>query len=159
LLITGILGIGGALAFLSRLRGKPKLYDPRLVADKVGRPAFQTELRLAVFAPAEVSQARMTLRLNRVIAAYHQYSLASGNGFDARRIDLKGRDLASLKPFRRANALPILNTRELAGLWHLPRFNADVPFVERTTARERLPLPETVARGCRIGLSCHQGRE
>jgi hypothetical protein len=55
-----------------------------------------------------------------------------------------------------------LNTRELAGLWHLPQAADDVPFVERTTARRRLPLPATVAiapggEGCMIGRSEHQG--
>jgi hypothetical protein len=53
----------------------------------------------------------------------------------------------------------VLTTRELAGLWHPPQAGADVPLLERTTARERLPLPGTVARGCRIGVSAHQGRE
>src|SRR5262249_48014764 len=48
-------------------------------------------------------------------------------------------------------------TRELAGLWHLPQADADVPLVERTTARRRLPLPGTVGGGCRIGHSAHQG--
>src|SRR5207253_9617994 len=49
------------------------------------------------------------------------------------------------------------NTRELAGLWHLPQAGADLPLLERTTARRRLPIPSTVARGCRIGVSEHQG--
>jgi hypothetical protein len=31
--------------------------------------------------------------------------------------------------------------RELAGLWHLVQSSDDVAFVERTTARRRLPLP------------------
>ena len=52
----------------------------------------------------------------------------------------------------------MLTTHELAGLWHLPQAQADVPLLERTTARRRLPLPADVARGCRIGVSSHQGR-
>ena len=56
----------------------------------------------------------------------------------------------------------LLNMRELACLWHLPQAADDVPFVERTTARRRLPLPATVApgpsgEGCQIGFSQHQG--
>jgi Type IV secretory system Conjugative DNA transfer len=56
----------------------------------------------------------------------------------------------------------LLNVRELAGLWHLPAANDDVVFVERTTARRRLPLKHTVApasdgTACRIGISAHQG--
>jgi hypothetical protein len=56
----------------------------------------------------------------------------------------------------------LLNVQELAGLWHLVQATDDVPFVERTHARQRLPLPETVAEdvfgaSCRIGVSAHQG--
>ncbi|HEX2036975.1 MAG TPA: TraM recognition domain-containing protein [Chloroflexota bacterium] len=73
------------------------------------------------------------------------------------------RDLRSLGPLltgpwpwsRRA---AVLNTRELAGLWHLPQALSDVPLLERTTARRRLPLPGDVADGCRIGVSSHLGR-
>jgi hypothetical protein len=50
----------------------------------------------------------------------------------------------------------VLNTRELAGLWHLPQAGADVPLLERTTARRLLPLPPAVASGCHIGVSAHQ---
>jgi hypothetical protein len=68
-------------------------------------------------------------------------------------------DLRVLVPFGKS---ALLNVRELAGLWHLPRAADDVPFVERTTARRHLPLPATVGfqssgEGCRIGTSEHQG--
>src|SRR5205814_7464161 len=79
-------------------------------------------------------------------------------GLVPRPLPLAGRDLRvpALLPPRRA--LPILNTRELAGLWHLPQAGADVPLVERTAARQRLPLPARVAAGCPIGAAVHQGR-
>jgi hypothetical protein len=67
--------------------------------------------------------------------------------------------LSRLRWLPPARAIPILNTRERAGLWHLPQASADVPLVERTAARERLPLPATVRDGCRAGVSSHQGRE
>ncbi|HEY3079559.1 MAG TPA: DUF87 domain-containing protein, partial [Chloroflexota bacterium] len=35
---------------------------------------------------------------------------------------------------------------------------AEAPDLERTGSRSFLPLPETVAHGCRIGVSSHQGR-
>ncbi len=52
----------------------------------------------------------------------------------------------------------VLSVRELAGLWHLPHTTADTPLLERTRARRWLPMPTTVAEGCRIGRSTHQGR-
>lgn len=158
LLVGTLLALGGGVAwFVARLGSHP-VYDPRLVAEKVSRAAFVCQIRIAVFAPREVSRARMSLRLERLVAAYRQYALTSGNSFRRGPIAVGATDLTRLTPFPRVRSLPILTTRELTGLWHLPRAQADVPMLERTTARERLPLPATVSRGCRIGVSTHQGR-
>ncbi len=158
LLAGGVLvGVPG-LFWLARRLGQKAIYDVRLVQEKVSRIAYRAQLRLAVFAPKEAPRAEVEARLERLVAAYRQYNLAAGNGLVARRLDLRGRDLRSLARFPPARAVPILNTRELAGLWHLPQALADVPLVERTAARRRLPLPGTVARGCPIGVSSHQGR-
>ncbi|HVA86417.1 MAG TPA: DUF87 domain-containing protein, partial [Candidatus Saccharimonadales bacterium] len=150
-----IVGVPGLLWLKHRLGDRP-LYDPRLVQEKVSRPAYQSQLRLAVFATADAPPGALQARLERLIAAYRPFSLAAGNGLVPRRINLGDRDLRALTPLIGAHAL--LNTRELAGLWHLPQAGADVPFLERTTARRRLPLPVTVACGCRIGESVHQGQ-
>ena len=53
--------------------------------------------------------------------------------------------------------------RELAGLWHLPQAGDDILFLERTTARRRLPLPprslrRRTAQAAAIGVSAHQGQ-
>src|SRR5262249_16381608 len=68
-------------------------------------------------------------------------------------------DLRMLAPLATPS---LLNVQELAGLWHLVQATDDVPFVERTRARRRLPLPDTVAQdafsaSCRIAVSAHQG--
>ncbi|HZS15733.1 MAG TPA: hypothetical protein VFC09_14145, partial [Candidatus Dormibacteraeota bacterium] len=158
LLASGVLvGVPG-LFWLARRLGQKAIYDVRLVQEKVSRIAYRAQLRLAVFAPKEVPRVEVDARLERLVAAYRQYNLAAGNGLVARRLDLPGRDLRRLALFPPARAVPVLNTRELAGLWHLPQAPADVPLVERTAARRRLPLPCTVARGCPIGTSSHQGR-
>ncbi len=150
-------GAPGAIWLLKRLTDRP-IYDVRLVQEKVSRIAYVSQIRLAIFAPAEAPRAGVESRLDRLATAYRQFSLAAGNGFVPRRLDLRGRDLRELAPIPSIRACPVLNTRELAGLWHLPQAQADVPLLERTTARQRLPLPVTVARGCRIGVSTHQGR-
>src|SRR5205814_1561051 len=87
-----------------------------------------------------------------------QFNLAAGNGLEPRPLRPRDLDLRLLTPLPSRRAAVVLNTRELAGLWHLPQAQADVPLLERTTATRRLPLPFTVARGCRIGVSAHQGR-
>lgn len=134
------------------------MYDMRLVQEKISRPAYLTELRLAVVAPTDVVPCDTEAYLARLAAAYRQFNLAAGNGLVPRRLALTKHDLRSLDPLLPRRARSILTTRELAGLWHLPQASADVALLERTTARRHLPLPSAVAHGCRIGVSAHQGR-
>ena len=154
LIAVCLLGLGVYLRF-----GRRELHDPKLVQEKLMRDAYRAELRIAVIAPTHVhprncrlawiASERPTGRLRwpRVIA------------FVPRQVKSGTADLRILAPLARA---ALLNVRELAGLWHLPQAADDVPFVERTTARRRLPLPATVAagpdgEGCTIGTSDHQG--
>ena len=166
---AGASGGAAALIALARRLSRKDVYDRRLVAEKIGRIAYETHLRVAVFAPATVPRATVKRHLAQLAAAYRQFNLATGNGLRPYplRIDepaeRRGRDLRALVAlssggrFGRAQA-PVLNTRELAGLWHLPQARADVPLLERTTSRRRLPLPSEVRRGCRIGTSTQLGR-
>jgi hypothetical protein len=152
-----VTGGPGLLWLTRRLTTRP-IYDMRLVQEKVSRITYLTQIRLAVFAPAAVSASEVEARLQRLASAYRQFNLASGNSLRPHRLTLRRRDLRWLGPLLPLRATPVLNTRELAGLWHLPQAQADVPLLERTSARQRLPLPDTVGRGCRIGVSTHQGR-
>jgi len=52
----------------------------------------------------------------------------------------------------------ILNAAELSGLWHLPDDPSGLPIAGRAAARRIVPANEEVARGCRVGVSVHQGR-
>jgi hypothetical protein len=120
--------------------------------------AFQCEVRLTIFAPALAASALVEERRSHLVAAYQQFSRDAGNGLVTRDLDDRAPDLRGLAPLVPPRTLPILNSRELAGLWHLPQEPVDLPFLERTTARQRLPLPVTVAGGCRTGASVYQNR-
>jgi hypothetical protein len=157
-LLGGGIGVGvpSTVRLARRLLQHP-IYDMRLVQEKVGRIAYVTEIRLAVFAPADTPPPAMGEHLDRLAAAYRQFSPATGNGLVPRRLRRNAPDLRELRPLAPARSSQILNTRELAGLWHLPQAQADVPLLERTGARRQLPRPFSVMRGCRIGVSAHQG--
>jgi hypothetical protein len=154
--LAGVIGI--AIAVYLRF-ARRELHDPRLVQEKLSREACRVELRLAVIAPGHTSAAAVRNRLEQLAAAYRPYALAAGNSFVSKRVRSPALDLRVLAPVSKC---ALLNVRELAGLWHLPQAADEVPFVERTTARRRLPLPATVGfgrggEGCRIGSSEHQG--
>lgn len=157
-LLGGGTGVGLPSAFwLARRLLQHPIYDMRLVQEKISRIAYVTEIRLAIFAPRDTPRAALDGRLDRLAAAYRQFNLAAGNGLVPRRFRKNDLDLRELRPLAPARSTPILNTRELAGLWHLPQAQADVPLLERTGARRHLPRPFSVTRGCRIGVSTHQG--
>jgi hypothetical protein len=161
--IAGLLGVivVGSAAYLRF--GQKELHDPRLVQEKLSREACRAELRTAVIAPSHIDPSAVRARLDRLAAAYRPYALAAGNGFIPRPIRGLVPDLRILAPLP-AVRLCLLNSRELAGLWHLPQGADDAPFIERTTARRRLPLAATVGpgpggEGCQIGVSKHQGHK
>jgi len=151
--------IAGSIVILRWLRRR-ELVDPRLVQAKLSRDACTVEVRLAVVAPVFADAHAMQDQLDRLVAAYRPFALATGNSFIGRPVARGATDLRVLAPLDRPN---LLNVRELAGLWHLPQAEDDIAFVERTTARRRLPLKDTVApaadgASCRIGVSAHQGQ-
>src|SRR6266571_1657029 len=158
LAVALLVGLAVGLPALRRW-SRPAMYDMDLVREKVTRVAYRCELRLAVYAPDSATHTELSAHLNRLAAAYRRYNLAAANGFVSRPLKLKGRDLQVPIRLGAARRQPILTTRELAGVWHLPHAAADIALLERTTARHWLPLPPSVAHGCRIGVSVHQARQ
>jgi hypothetical protein len=157
-LVLGLMIGVPALAWLARHLTNRPIYDMRLVQEKVSRIAYLTQIRLSIVAPASVPRSEVEERLHRLSAAYRQFNLASGNGLVLHPLSIESDkvQLLGLQPMVRGSM--VLNSRELAGLWHLPQAQADVPLLERTTSRQVLPMPFSVRNGCPIGASAHQGR-
>ena len=156
--VVGTLVLVVATILVLRWFGRRDVVDPQVVQAKISRAACLIELRLAVFAPSFVDPAAVAAYLDGLAVAYQPFSLGAGNSLVPQSVRQEV-DLRVLEPVARPC---LLNVRELAGLWHLVQADDDVPFLERTTARRRLPLPATVAQGsqgdaCRIGASAHQG--
>jgi hypothetical protein len=157
-LVVGSVVVVGASIVLIRWLKRRDLVDPRLVQMKISRPACEVEVRLAVFAPSYADESVIDARLDRIASAFQVFWLTTGNALVPQVDGRSDVDLRILEPIGQTC---LLNVRELAGLWHLPQAGDDVQFVERTTARRRLPLPSTVAGSrdatCLIGTSAHQG--
>ena len=124
--------------------------DPRVIEEKLAKPAFSARLAVTAFGPHDSSDIRLRSVVSRVAAAYRAFDHPSGQS-------LRPRGLSS-RPRRRPvkSGADILNAAELAGLWHLP-CDADAGQTERAASRRALPLTEDVSRGCRVGVSAHQG--
>lgn len=131
--------------------------DPRLVQQKVSRPAYDVVLRLVAYAD---TRERAEMRMKQLASAYRQFNLSSGNAFVLKDLQFDPRDLSvGFHTWWQAlfGYAMRLNTAELASLWHLP-YGEGAPQVERTLTKRLLPLREQVAEGVLIGHSVHQSQ-
>lgn len=152
-----LLALGLGVALVRAFRKQP-LYDPRLVAQKIAGAAFEAEVRLAVIAPTDEPEEELVAALDRLAAAFNQFGLATGNRFGLVPLTLPDDDAALARPGFLGRGRPdILNSREVASLWHLPRGGDDAPLVERALVRRHLPVARIVAPEPG-GHSCHVGR-
>ena len=94
-LVFGTLAvIVGSIVVLRWLR-KRELVDPRLVQAKLSRDACTVELRLAVIAPNFADSDAVQARLDRLVAAYRPFALATGNALVPRPVTRRRRTCGS----------------------------------------------------------------
>ncbi len=159
---AGVLFTIAVAVFFLRMGRKPHV-EPEQVREKISRQGYYAQLRISVFASADGLDPqelwdRMYDHLERLVSSYNTYNLGGqGNGFHAEYIDSSGLDLRTVE-FVGGAKWPVLNVRELAGLWHLPQTLADVHLLKRTGAKKILPMPALVSHGTYYGESRHQDR-
>src|SRR3989344_4308253 len=116
------------------------------VQSKVQKQAFQTNIRLVASAP---SRERAEDILSHLVDSFSQFSLSSINSFEKRGIKP-----SALKKFiydfsfRNFNAAQgnILNTEEIASIYHFPNHFSETPYIKAVKTQEAAPpsdLPET----------------
>lgn len=90
-------------------------YSPRsdesVIKEKISYPGFKTSIRLA-------SLSKKTLK--ELFAAFSVFSRADGNSFASKKKGLLKKENASALKERAVTDNQILNTKELATIWHLP---------------------------------------
>ncbi|MDI6857187.1 MAG: TraM recognition domain-containing protein [Dehalococcoidia bacterium] len=153
---AGLLGLPLAMAVVARFLSGRQLLDQDLIEQKLAHPAFAAYLRVLAFGSAGVSRERLFDRTARVAEAYQAYDHPAGNGLRARR--WRGDPTLPAVPKGLLHRPDIFNAAELAGLWHLPDDPSGLPMASQAAARRIVPANEEVARGCRVGVSMHQGR-
>ena len=158
----------GLLVARARLRQTP-IYDMRLVDERARRLALRVSLVVVAIAPPatphvahasdEPPERALAEALDRMVAAYRQHHLASGNGFVASLVRPRVAATLAARWARQAQRSRfLLNTRELAALWHLPAGDAEIPLLERASARKLLAMPHPLAQGYPLGVSTQGGR-
>lgn len=153
---AGLVGLPLAAALAARVTAGRQAMARELVDDKLAHPAFAVQLRVLAFGPPGSSSERLRSLVARAAEAYQAFDHPAGNGLRAH--PWRGDD--PTQPVVKGGLLrqpDILNAAELAGLWHLPCDAAGPSWGERMASRHLLPATRNPGRGCRVGVSAHQG--
>ena len=164
ILKASMLGLGSVLGITvagwgwwrwKKARGR--VYDPLLIREKVSRVAFDAELQVTAFLPADAGNDRAHDLLESVATAYRHYDHPAGARFKvgkARPLFVTG----GLHPPNLHPAGPglfggrsVLGVREAAALWHPPGEGDETPLVERSGSRALAPQPRSVRDGAPVG--------
>lgn len=111
----------------------------KLISEKAAKAGMDVNVRLIAFSPSEIQSKEI---IKQVANAYAQYaSYEQANSFKA---VIKGSVHKIINDFIYRNYDEkngfVLNTEEMASLWHLPLAGTEVPKIRWLTAR-RLPPP------------------
>ncbi|RAQ95947.1 type IV secretory system conjugative DNA transfer family protein [Thermogemmatispora tikiterensis] len=156
-LLSLITGLGWLWWWLTH--ASPPIYDQRAVAEKLSRVGFYAQVRMIIIGPATAPLAALTQVLRSLEAAYRQFTQPSCNGFVLKQIrHIRASDRHQAQqlpdvesafphgPLRRllyggVRSPWILNALEVAGLFHLPQPETDLPLVRRSTNKALLLSP------------------
>jgi hypothetical protein len=122
--------------------------NPQVIRRKVSLPGFYAELRIFAFGE------RKEDLLERVQGAYSLFNISEGNSFIFERRHFSPLDNTIARGLRGL----ILNTAEIAALWHLP-VGLGSDMMAKELYRSFLPVPSSVETGVLIGHSVKEGRE
>ena len=157
-----LLGLGaGAVITLplaanvwSRVAASREPLTPALADEKLSFPRFKVGLRVTAIGDRERADLRRVAE--RVATAYQAFDHPAGNGLRPKRANPADARKLGWHSGRLGQST-VLNAAELAALWHLPDPTV-LAVAERPVARRLLPAEGLVSRGCRVGVSRHQGR-
>ena len=123
--------------------------------EKASRAGFKFNLRVVT---SSIDQASADTNLRNVLASFMQYTLPPFNGFKVLRKDT--RRVMTDYIFRVFhNTRAILNTEELASLWHLPTRFIETPNIKWLMAK-KAPAPVNVpTSGVLLGRNVYRGVE
>lgn len=125
--------------------------------EKASRPGFQVNIRL-IASSANPNNAK--LHLQNMLASFLQFTMPPFNGFAPVRKNKKAivRDY-TFRIFRQFWRTQILNTEELASLWHLPNQFIETPNIKWLVAKKAPPPIQMPAEGLLLGKNVYRGVE
>jgi len=125
-----------------------------LLKEKMSDQALDVQIRCVTSSNTEIEAKN---HLNNIISAFGQFNSPDRNGFrvNKRKPDVIIKDYI----FRRFGSSPtmILNTKEIASVYHLPNANVDTPNIAWLGSRKLSPPSNMPKEGIKIGESVYRG--
>ena len=145
--IGAFVGIPLAAALAMRIGRRPEPLPAPLVEQKLAAPLVAARLEVLAIG---TDVGRLPLLAAVTAARYAAYDDVAGGG-------LRPGAPRTPRPGAPGRLPLLLNTDEVAGLWHLPDHAGAPPRVRRTSAQRLAPAPGHAARGARVGVSDVEG--
>ncbi len=129
----------------------------KLLGEKAAKLGFEAQIR--VVAVSETAQlAEQSLR--EIISSFSQFNAPDSNGFYAITLRNKSEELANyvyrtFSPSRKF----VLNTEELASIYHLPNRFTDTPNIAWLLAKRAAPPSNLPKEGTVLGVSRYRGED
>ncbi len=123
--------------------------------EKASKAGYKFNLRVV---SSSVNQSAADSNLRNILASFMQYSMPPFNGFKVVRKDTKRvvNDYI-FRVFR--NTKEVLNTEELASLWHLPTRFMETPNIKWVAAKKAPAPVNTPTTGVLLGKNVYRGVE
>lgn len=133
----------------------------KLIREKGSKVGFKTQIRVIAGSPRSPHESQMVV--DNIVSAFSQYTAPELNRLQKKAPGDIREFLADyiLRRFRRKPST-ILNTEELASLYHFPNHNIDTPNIAWLAARTLPPpsnLPPEQEEGVELGKSVFRGQE
>lgn len=125
--------------------------------EKASRPGFKTNVRIITSSKTPGAAA---VSLNNIASSFLQYNMPPFNGFKVK----KRKTEAIIKDFmfriyRFYGRKAILNTEELASLWHLPTPFLETPNIKWLQSKKAPPPINIPAQGVLMGRNIYRNQE
>lgn len=95
--------------------------------DKVGRLMYQSSIRIIYKSPV-MNPELAELKLQEIVGSFKQFNLPQINGFKMAKIE-SGKGILKQFKERRVNGELVLDTEELATIYHLPNITVNTPNI------------------------------
>lgn len=127
------------------------------LGEKAAKLGFDAQLRIVAVAPNQKTADQLA---ENIAGSFNQVNSPDSNGFIKKKYRSKNEEIASyvFRIFSRGTKL-ILNTEEIASLYHFPNRFIDTPNIVWLLAKKAAPPPALPQEGTIIGKSVYRGQE